>query len=314
MRTVRLEDQAPVDWPAPVVTIGNFDGVHRGHVALVAAALDRARARHGTAVVLTFDPHPARVVSPGNAPSALCTPPQKEEILAGLGVDRMAVLPFTPEVARLTAEEFARQILASRLRARAVVVGEDFRFGRGREGTLTTLRSLGDALGFEVAAVPAVTLEGGPVSSSRVRDALARGDVALARALLGRAFFVDGRVVRGDGRGRQIGVPTANLATENETLPADGVYAGWCRLPAGEAVPAVVNRGRRPTFGSGAETLEAHLLDFEADLYDARVRVSFEARLRDERRFEGPEALVAQIREDVARARAILASLGGNGV
>jgi riboflavin kinase/FMN adenylyltransferase len=313
MRTVRLEGQAPVDWPAPVVTIGNFDGVHRGHVALVAATLDRARARHGTAVVLTFDPHPARVVSPEKAPSALCTPSQKEEILAGLGVDRMAVLPFTPEVARLTAEDFARQILTSRLRARAVVVGEDFRFGRGRQGTLATLRSLGEALGFEVAAVPAVTLEGGAVSSSRVRHALAHGDVALARALLGRAFFVDARVVRGDGRGRQIGVPTANLATENETLPAGGVYAGWCRVPAGEAFPAV-NRGRRPTFGAGAETLEAHLLDFEADLYDARVRVSFEARLRDERRFEGPGGLVAQIREDVARARAILASPGGNGV
>jgi riboflavin kinase/FMN adenylyltransferase len=314
MRTVRLEDQIRIDWPAPVVTIGNFDGVHRGHAALVAATVERARARQGTAVVLTFEPHPARVLSPDRAPSALCTLSQKEEILIGLGVDRMAVLSFTRAVARLSAEEFGRKLLAERLRARTVVVGENFRFGRGREGDISTLRSLGAILGFEVVAIPAVTLEGEPVSSSRVRDALARGDVGLARALLGRAFFVDGRVVHGDGRGMRIGVPTANLATENETLPEAGVYAGWCRLPSGEAMPAVINRGRRPTFGPGAETLEAHLLGFEGDIYDAHVRVSFEARLREERRFDGPEALVAQIHEDVERARAILASAGGNGV
>jgi len=312
MQTVRLGGRAPLEWPSPAVTIGNFDGVHRGHQALVASTLERARAVSGTAVVLTFDPHPARLLNPGRAPSALCTPIQKAEMLGALGVDRLAVLPFTPELARKGAEEFVREIVVSLLQARAVIVGEGFRFGRGREGDLSALRSLGQRLGFEVVAVAPVTHAGAAVSSSRVREALARGDVGEARALLGRAFWVEGRVVRGEGRGRRLGIPTANLETENETLPETGVYAGTCRLPSGEAVPAVVNRGRRPTFGPGAETLEAHLLGWSGDLYEARVRVGFEARLRDERRFADPAALAAQIREDAAHAEAILARLRGN--
>jgi riboflavin kinase/FMN adenylyltransferase len=314
METVRLETPAPVGWPSPAATVGNFDGVHLGHQALIAAAVEWAKVRGGTAVVLSFDPHPAKVLSPLSAPAALSTPSQKEELLAGLGVDRLAVLPFTPALAALSAEAFAREVLAGVLGARMVVVGESFRFGRGRAGDAAGLRVLGDGLGFAVRALSPVLREGSPVSSSRVREAILSGDVGEARALLGRAFFVDGAVVRGDGRGRTIGVPTANLAPENEILPGLGVYAARFRLPTGEWVPAVVNLGERPTFGGGTPTVEAHLLDFEGGLHGARARLEFLARLRGEQRFSGADALVAQIRKDVARARALLADPRGNTV
>jgi riboflavin kinase/FMN adenylyltransferase len=274
----------------------------------------KARAAGGPAVVLTFDPHPARVLRPGRAPAALTTLAQKEELLAELGVDRLAVLPFDSTVAGLPPEAFARAVLRETLGARDVVVGESFRFGHRREGDARALASLGARLGFAVHALPAVLEGGSPVSSSRVRSELERGDVVAARALLGRRYFVDAAVVRGDGRGRAIGVPTANLAPDNEILPAPGVYAGLCRVDAGEWRVAVVNLGHRPTFGGGALALEAHLLDFAGDLYGARVRLSFHERLREEQRFPGKDALVARILEDVARARALLSGPGGGGV
>jgi len=313
MERVRVERGSPLGWRSPAVTIGNFDGVHVGHRALVAAAIARARASGGTSVVLTFDPHPARVLRPDRAPAALTTLDQKAELLAALGVDRLAVLPFDAEVARLPPDAFAREVLHATLGARHVVVGESFRFGHRREGDAGALAALGEGLGFSVRALPPVLEEGSPVSSSRVRDQLARGDVRTARALLGRAYFVDAPVVRGDGRGRTIGVPTANLAPENEILPARGVYAGRCRVPGGAWHPSVVNLGHRPTFGGGHDSVEAHLIDFEGDLYGARVRLEFRERLRGEQRFEGKDALVARIREDVAQARALLSGPGGEG-
>jgi riboflavin kinase/FMN adenylyltransferase len=288
--------------------------VHLGHQALVAAAVERARAGGGVVVVLTFDPHPARVLSPDRAPAALSTPAQKEELLAGLGVDRLAVLPFDARVAGLDPEAFARQVLVGALGARHVVVGETFRFGRRRAGDARGLAALGERLGFVVQAIPPVVAEGEPISSSRVRDALARGDVRSARALLGRPYFVDGAVVRGDGRGRAIGVPTANLLPENEVLPGRGVYAARCLVPGRGWSGAVVNLGHRPTFGGGPTTLEAHLLDFEGDIYGMRVRLEFHGRVRGEKRFEGAEALVARIRQDVAEARALLSAGGGEKV
>jgi riboflavin kinase/FMN adenylyltransferase len=314
MERVRTERLVPVGWPAPVVTIGNFDGVHRGHQALVAATVARAREAGGTAVVLTFEPHPAAVLTPDRAPAALNTLDQKEELLALLGVDRLALLAFDVEVAELSPELFAREVLQGALDARHVVVGESFRFGHRRQGDAGRLVALGKELGFSVQALPPVLDQGHPVSSSRVRDALVRGEVGVARSLLGRPYFVDAAVVRGDGRGRTIGVPTANLAPENEILPAGGVYAARCRTPGGAWQPAVVNVGRRPTFGGRHVTVEAHLIDFEGDLYDARVRLEFHERLRGEERFDGPEALVARIREDVARARGLLSGSGGRGV
>ena len=309
MERVRLDTLAPCGWPEPAVTVGNFDGVHRGHQSLVAGAVRQARARGGTAVALTFDPHPSRVLSPDKAPSTLMTLDQRAEMLAALGVDRLAILPFTFELSRESAADFARKVLREALGARVVVVGESFRFGRGREGDLALLNRLGQALGFAVQGTKPVFHEGAPISSTRIREALSGGAVARAREMLGRPFFMDGAVVRGLGRGKTIGLPTANLEVVNETLPARGVYACWCRvLGDGEGTrqAAVVNIGHRPTFGSGALSVEAHLLDFQGEIYGRTVRAEFHERLREERTFAGPEALLRQVADDVARARRML--------
>ena len=316
MEHVRLDALEPLGWPNAAVTVGNFDGVHRGHQALVAAAVAQARSLGGTSVALTFDPHPSRVLSPDRAPRALMTVEQKAEILGGLGLDRLVVLPFTLELSRQSPEDFARLVLQGALGAKAVVVGVGFRFGHRRSGDVRLLAELGERLGFRVQAIEPLLHEGAPISSSRIREALARADVEAARALLGRPFFVDGRVVAGQGRGRTIGVPTANLELLNETLPGGGVYACRCsgREPASGPWNAVVNVGRRPTFGGGETTVEAHLLDFEGDLYGRMLRLQFLERLREERRFPGAEALVAQIREDIVRARALLEKPGSTAV
>lgn len=307
MQIDRLNSLEPQGWPLPVVTIGNFDGVHLGHQALVTVSRERARAQGGTAVVLTFDPHPARILAPERAPASLTTIAQKAEILDGLGADRLAILPFTPELASRSAAEFASLVLGGALGTRVVVVGEPFRFGRGREGDVGTLTALGRELGFDVIAVPPVLVGGAPVSSSRVRAALESGDVEGAQDLLGRAFFVDGEVVRGAARGRTLGFPTANVESENETLPAVGVYACWSQEEgSGARIPSVANVGRRPTFGGGALGLEVHLLDWSGNLYGRRLRVLFESRLRVERSFPSAEALVEQIKSDVSAARGIL--------
>jgi riboflavin kinase/FMN adenylyltransferase len=309
VQVIRLERQARFNWPAPALTVGNFDGVHRGHQALAAAALDQARQRGGTAVALTFDPHPARVIDPSRAVATLMTLDQKAEVMAGLGLDALVVVPFDAERAAQAPEEFTRDVLATALGARAVVVGTAFRFGRGRVGDAGLLARLGGTLGFQVTSLPPVEHDGAPISSTRIRKDLEAGRVEQARVLLGRPFFVDGRVVRGEGRGRTLGIPTANLDVANETLPARGVYAGWCRVldpPSGPRWPAVVNLGRRPTFGGRDTIVEAHLLDQDLDLYGRRLRLEFAARLRDEQPFAGPEALVEQIRRDIARSRPLL--------
>jgi riboflavin kinase/FMN adenylyltransferase len=306
MQQLRLGVHAPLGWPEPCVAIGNFDGVHRGHQTLVTAAVARARECGGTAVVLTFDPHPARVLAPERAPGSLTTLGQKAELLAGLGADVLAVLPFDEALARLAPAEFVRAVLAGSLRARRVFVGVGFRFGHRQSGDVAALAALGGGHGFMLEAIAPVLEGGEPISSSRVRDALARGDVEGARALLGRAYFIDGLVVAGDRRGRTIGVPTANLASENEVVPARGVYAARCRVATDRSHAAVVNVGERPTFGGAATTIEAHLLDFDGELYGSSLRLTFEHRLREERRFPGVEALVTQIGHDIARARTLL--------
>ncbi|HEV7498659.1 MAG TPA: bifunctional riboflavin kinase/FAD synthetase [Vicinamibacteria bacterium] len=312
MEVVRLDTLGPRGWPRPAVTLGNFDGLHRGHQALVAQAVADARAQGGTAVLLTFDPHPSRVLAPERAPATIMTLAQKAEILERLGVDRMAVLPFTAALAAQTAEEFARGVLEGALQAKTVVVGAGFRFGQGRTGDVAGLRRLGRTLGFQVHALRPVFHQGSPISSSRVREALARGDVAGAAEMIGRPFFIDGPIVRGLGRGRTLGIPTANIAPVNETLPGNGVYACWVRVGGREAPlwPAVTNVGRRPTFGGAETTVEAHILDVDEDLYDRPARLAFQVRLRAEQAFPGPEALVAQIRKDIARGRDALRAAG----
>jgi riboflavin kinase/FMN adenylyltransferase len=305
---LRLDPARPVRWPSPAVAVGNLDGVHLGHQALVDVVRAEARARGGTSVVLTFDPHPGRVLQPERSPRALMTLEQKAEVLAALGVERLAVLPFTRERAAQAAEDFARSILAETLGARVVAVGGNFRFGRGREGDAAALQRLGAAADFDVVVVPPVTRDGEVVSSTRVREAVEAGEMQVAAALLGRDYFVDGTVVPGDGRGRTIGFPTANVDVVNETLPGLGVYACWMTLldADGSRLPAAVNVGRRPTFGGAGITVEAHALAPVGDLYGARVRAAFVQRLREERRFPGVEALKAQIAVDVDEARRVL--------
>jgi riboflavin kinase/FMN adenylyltransferase len=299
---VRLESPEPRGWRSPAVAVGNFDGVHRGHQALIAEA--RAQADGAPVVVLTFDPHPARVVDAARAPATLMTLDQKAEALGALGVDHVAVLAFTPARAAASPEAFAREVLRDALGAGVVVVGGNFRFGRERKGDVAALQRLGVDLGFRVATVPPVFHGGAPISSSRIREALGQGEVAGAAALLGRPYAVDGPVVKGDGRGRRIGIPTANVTPVNEILPRGGVYAGGLvERPGGVWRPAALNVGRRPTFGGATVTLEAHVLDFDGDLYGTDVRIEFHDRIRDEQVFPGPEALVARIREDIAEAR-----------
>jgi riboflavin kinase/FMN adenylyltransferase len=307
MEIVRLESLAPRGWARAAVSVGNFDGVHRGHQALADVVVREALGAAGTAVVLTFDPHPSRILAPERTPTTLMTIPQRAEALAVLGVDKLAVLPFTRELSQHAPEAFARHLLVECLAARVVVVGANFRFGRGRAGDVSALSRFGKAMGFRVHGVPPVLHELEPISSTRVREAVVRGDVSAARELLGRAYAVDGVVVRGLSRGRTLGIPTANLDPINETLPHGGVYACFARLlPGGPPLPAVVNIGRRPTFGGGAILVEAHVIDFGGDVYGKPLRLEFQERLRDERRFDGKEALVDQVRADIEAARRVL--------
>lgn len=309
MNILRVAAHQPVGWPDVAVAVGNFDGVHRGHQELVRAMVAEARAMSGTAVVLTFDPHPVQIVAPRTAPGTLLSLEQRAEILATLSVDQLAVLPFDRGLSRLPPGDFVAAVLRDTLAARAVVVGESFRFGARRQGDVSTLVSLGKDLGFRVRALAPLLAGGRPISSSRIREALVSGHVREAGELLGREFFVEGTVVQGAGRGRTIGVPTANLEPESKLLPAVGVYAGRFRDlddSTGRRHSCVVNVGRRPTFDAGELTVEAHLLGFDGDLYGHRARLFFTARLRDERRFDGPEALLTQIRQDMGRARALL--------
>jgi riboflavin kinase/FMN adenylyltransferase len=294
----------------PVLTIGNFDGVHIGHRAILRTVTDRARALDGEAVVHTFDPHPRKVLQGERAPPLLTTTDQKLELLAAAQIDLVVLEPFTEAFARTAPDVFVREYVHARIAPLEVYVGYDFHFGRDREGSMRTLTELGPRLGFAVTIIPEVTIGSRDVSSSRIRSLLADGTVEEARLLLGRPYAVRGRVVAGDRRGRTLGFPTANLALETEVLPAHGVYAGRARLlddgapPAGTRFDAVTNVGKRPTFKPDDPPLaEAHLLDFDGDVYGRRLEVSFETRLREERRFPGPDALREQIARDVAEAR-----------
>lgn len=318
MLVVHGSDALDRDLESPVLTIGNFDGVHRGHRAIMETVISRARARRGAAVVYTFEPHPRKVLQPGRAPGLLTTLDQKLERLEELGVDAVIVEPFDAEFAALPPERFVREVVHARIRPVEVYVGYDFRFGKDREGSMRLLTELGPHLGFSVTIIPEVTVEGRDVNSTRIRALLEAGRVEETAVLLDRPYTVRGRVVEGDRRGRELGFPTANLALENEIVPAAGVYAGRLRFlddgepAAGGRRAAVTNVGRRPTFqeAGGALVAEAHLLDFAGDVYGRRVELSFEHRLRAEQRFPGVDALKAQIARDVAAARRVLGPVG----
>jgi riboflavin kinase/FMN adenylyltransferase len=294
------------------VTIGAYDGVHLGHRAVIAEVSRRAAGRGLATAVVTFDRHPASVVRPESAPRLLTDLDQKLELLADTGVDYCLVVTFDEARSRETADAFVREVLAGCLAARVVVVGDDFHFGHRRAGNVDLLRAMGGELGFEVEGLELVDAEGRPadeagrVSSTRIRHALVEGDLEQANALLGRAHEVRGVVAHGDERGRELGFPTANVSVPGDILlPADGIYAGWCELADGAVHPTAISLGRRPTFyvEAHASLLEAHLLDFEGDLYDQHVKVRFAARLRGEEKFESVEALIEQIGRDCDEAR-----------
>jgi riboflavin kinase/FMN adenylyltransferase len=291
-----------------VVTVGEYDGVHRGHRTVVAEMHRMAAERGCATAVVTFDRHPATVVRPDTAPLLLCDLEHKLELLAETGVDYTLVVEFTKEQAQVPAEVFARQILVDCLQARAVVVGADFHFGKGRRGNVETLKTVGNECGYEVIGLPLVkqlTGEGEVISSTSIRNALTDGDVEKAHRLLGRPFEVRGVVTVGDRRGRTIGFPTANLPTTTDLqVPSDGVYAAWYIREDGTQYPAAVNIGKRPTFYEDADRslIEAHLIGFRGDLYGESAKVRFVRRLRAERKFEGLEQLKEQLAKDVVDA------------
>jgi riboflavin kinase / FMN adenylyltransferase len=293
------------------VTVGSFDGVHRGHEAVVREIARRAEAAGRASVLVTFEPHPLEVVNPQAAPPLLTTAAERREILAQLPLDYVLFLRFDRQLAALTPEEFVRGVLLERCAMRELVIGHDHGFGRGRSGDVDTLRRLGAEDGFAVDVVTAVDVGEQHVSSSRIRRAIAGGDLATAARMLGRPYQVSGRVGAGEQRGRQLGVPTINLANvpPQKLLPPDGVYAVRVEWRGGRA-GGMMNQGPRPTFHDGRRLLEAHLFDFEGDLYGEWVRIEWVERLRDVTGFASAEALRQQLDRDRTRAREVLAAPG----
>jgi riboflavin kinase/FMN adenylyltransferase len=290
--------------PGAVVTVGSFDGVHRGHQAVLAQVIRRARARGLVGTVVTLEPHPLEVVNPAAAPRLLTLPDEKREVLAQVEVDRLVVLPFTPELARLGPEDFVRDVLMRGHDMRELVVGYDHGFGRGRSGDVDVVRALAATAGFALHVVEPVRDGDRPISSSLIRTAVARGDLEAAARWLGRHYTLRGVVERGAGRGRTIGVPTINLAPPDprKLLPPDGVYAVRVYWRDG-CWGGMMNQGPRPTFGVAARGLEIHVFEFAGELYGETVKVEWVRHLRDVRAFDSREALVEQLARDRAAAR-----------
>lgn len=316
MQIVHDTAACPDTGAGAAVTIGAYDGLHLGHRAVIAEVRRAAEAQGLASAVVTFDRHPASVVRPESAPKLLCDLEQKLELLESTGIDLVVVIRFDAERSTETAEDFVQEVLVDCLRARTVIVGADFHFGKGRGGNVALLQELGPELGFDVEGMALVDAAGAPasadgarVSSTAIRQALQGGDVERAAALLGRPHEVRGTVAHGDKRGRDLGFPTANVAVPGDILlPADGIYAGRLRRRDGSVLPTAISLGRRPTFYEEADAsiLEAHVLDFHGDLYGESVAVQFVARLRGEVKFDSVDDLVAQMRRDCDDARVAL--------
>jgi riboflavin kinase / FMN adenylyltransferase len=321
MQRWRGFEAAPGGWGRSVVTIGVFDGVHKGHQATLGHAVKRAKDLGVQSVVVTFDPHPSEVVRPGSHPAVLTEPARKAELIDALGVDVLCVVPFTPDFSRLSAEAFVHDVLVEHLHAALVVVGENFRFGHKAAGDVSLLQRLGRTFGFGVESAPLVgaeplsggdagggALRGSVYSSTYIRSCVDAGDVVAAATALGRPHRLEGVVVRGDQRGRELGFPTANLlAHSHAAVPADGIYAAWLVRGRGTTrLKAAVSIGTNPTFSGRERRIEAYALDFDGDLYGERLALDFVARLRETRRYEAIEPMVAQIAEDVAQTRELL--------
>lgn len=287
-----------------MVAIGNFDGVHRGHGALIERLAELARQMGWVPTVLTFEPHPREFFAPDSAPARLTTLREKLELLADCGVVQVMVCRFNAEFAALSAAQFVDRVLVQSLQVRHLIVGDDFRFGQGRQGDFAFLQAAGARLGFGVESLGSIVVDGERVSSSGVREALAAGDMERAVRLLGRPYIIDGRVVHGDQVGRQLGFSTANIRIKHNPLPMTGVFAVEVRGVGPTMLPGVANLGIRPTLGGTRPLLEVHLFDFDCDIYGAHLSVRFVHKLRNEQRFPNLAALKAQIARDAAAARA----------
>ncbi|MBN4926305.1 bifunctional riboflavin kinase/FAD synthetase [Hoyosella rhizosphaerae] len=308
----------PADWGRCVVTIGVFDGVHRGHTRLITKAVEEARRLGVPSVLMTFDPHPSEVVRPGSHPAQLTTLTRRAELVESLGIDVFCVMPFTLELSRLTPDAFVHEILVERLHVAEVVVGENFTFGRKAAGNVGTLRELGQRFGFGVHGVGLLAEHEVTFSSTYIRACVDAGDMAAATEALGRPHRIEGVVVRGDGRGKGLGFPTANVTPPAyAAIPADGVYAGWFTvlgpgtvannaLRAGDRYKAAISVGTNPTFSGKSRTVEAFILDVDADLYGQHAAVDFVERLREQRRYDTVDDLVVAIDDDVRNTEEIL--------
>lgn len=323
MQRWRGQDDIPTDWGRCVLTIGVFDGVHRGHAELIARAVEAGRSRGVPTVLMTFDPHPMEVVFPGSHPAQLTTLTRRAELVEDLGVDVFLVMPFTADFMKLTPDRYIHELLVERLHVLEVMVGDNFTFGRKAAGNVETLRKAGERFGFSVESVslvsehhqaPALRASGSPAesvtySSTYIRACVDAGDLSAAAEALGRPHRVEGVVVRGDGRGRHLGYPTANIATPMySAIPADGVYAGWFITQSGERYMTAVSVGTNPTFSGRARTVEAFVLDLDADLYGQHVAVDFVVRLRGQEKFDSVEDLIEAIGRDTDKARTVLAA------
>lgn len=291
-----------------IVTVGTFDGVHRGHQAIIDYLQQRAREQSGLSTLVSFDPHPRAVVHDDDVP-LLTTVAERADALETLGLDRFVVVPFSTDFAQLGPEEYVEKVLVEGIGVREITVGYDHRFGKGRAGDVDLLRELGEKYGFEVDVIPPQEVDRDVVSSSTIRSLLLEeGNVQRARELLGRSYQIEGVVAKGEGRGRKLGYPTANLALEDarKLVPKRGVYATEVTLPNGRRRGGMLNIGRRPTFEEMEVTVEVHLLDYEGDLYGERLTVQFLQRLRDEQRFESADALATQLSEDEKHCRTVI--------
>ena len=309
MEIFRHLDDRSLSLRGSVATLGNFDGVHRGHQALLRSAVDDSRRLETPCVVLTFEPHPLKVLAPVRAPKLILSHKDKMELLQSFGVDIVVIQKFDASFASLSARDFVDRVLVDQLKIKKIWVGQDLRFGQGRKGTVDDLVRWGAESGFTVGVVEPVLLNGVRVSSSRVRQLIDEGRVDEAAPMLGRFHFISGRVVTGRRRGRELGFPTANISSRTEVLPLDGIYATLFQHGA-KKFPSASNIGNNPTFGAGPRTVESFLLDFNDDLYSEPVKLFFVKRIRAEKRFASVDELVAQMNQDVARARAIFDELG----
>jgi riboflavin kinase/FMN adenylyltransferase len=291
----------------PVVTLGNFDGVHLGHQRIFRQLIERASALDGESVVYTFEPHPIKILHPEKRVPLITTYEERAELVESIGVDVLLSAPFDRDFSQQSARDFVENVLHRGIGVREVLVGYNYAFGRGREGNTEFLREMGEELGFRVDIIPPVLLDGMAVSSSRVRGVVRKGDVGMAGQMLGRPFSLEGVVQEGHRRGKLLGYPTANLALENELVPKPGVYAVRVLAPDHPYIlGGMANLGTNPTFGDEAMSFEVHIFDFDADLYGKRLRVKFVERLRDEKKFASADALVEQLRQDEEASRNIL--------